>query len=126
MAENAGIPPTWFKFDWPLKEVPGAPVPSRADYSTEKCSWLHEMFASILGKDPWELKLRYENNTPDDRNDDIEVEYSGGGNWDAWVEEHREKSPEQLRYEVAAKNSAILKRYEQASPAQIQFFQPLS
>lgn len=126
MAENGNVPATWYQYDWPLEEVAGAPKPSRANYSTENCSWLHEMFGSILGQQPWDLTLRYENNTPDDRTDDIDVPYSGANNWDAHSRKHREKSPEQLRYEVAAKKSARLRLFENNSPAGIEYFKDVN
>ena len=126
MAENGNVPATWYKYDWPLKENDQAPKPSQANYSTENCSWLQEMFGSILGKQPWELTLRYENNTPDDRTDDIDVSYSGANNWYAYSKKHKEKSVEQLRYEVAAKKSARLRLFENNSPAGIDYFQDVN
>jgi hypothetical protein len=114
----------WFKFDWPLAQVEGAPVPSNANYSAENVAPLIEGFAGVLGESVTGLKFVYENNSPDDKDDDIEVMHPGDKIYGSDPCD-RESSPEMARYELFAKKSALLKLYQDNSPAGIEYFQPL-
>lgn len=127
MAESP-VPPTWFKFDFPLKNVPGAPVPSQADYSPQNVAWLIEMFAAAWGKDKTKIIFHYENNTPDDPYDDIFVQHPNDGRMYYAEEVYKRhtassKSEELIHYEEHAKASARLRLYEKYSPANIEYFQ---
>jgi hypothetical protein len=120
------FPPTWYKYEFPLPEVPGAPVPSVADYRPTTCAWLIEMFAAVLGKDYHDLILRYENNTPHNKNDDIYVKHPGDKLY--WPDHNTcvlKKSPELEHYEKYAQKSARLKLFEENSPAKIRYFQKI-
>jgi len=113
------------RYEFPLPEVENAPVPSNADYSPKNVAWLIEMFAAIVGVDESQVCLLYENNTPKDRGDDIYVCHPQDKLYYDEAAKCRPKSPEQERYEEFAKKSALLKLYEENSPAGIQYFQPL-
>ena len=115
-------PPNWYKYDFPLKEVPNAPKPSQANYSPENVAWLIEFFGGIIGNS--NIKLRYENNTPDNTKDDIIVSHPGDK---SYFEETqgKSKSPELIRYEEAAKQSKRLKLFQDNSPANIDYFQDI-
>jgi len=121
---SGNIPSTWYKYEFPLPEVPNAPKPSKADYSPENVAWLIEFFAGILGKSTSELTLQYENNTPSIKEDDILVSHPGDK---LYFEDTqgKPKSPELIRYEAAAKKSKRLKLFQDNSPANIYYFQPL-
>lgn len=110
------------RYQFPLPTVTGAPVPSQADYSQTNVAWEIEMFANILGVDKSRVALRYENNTPDDTSDDIVVSHPGGTYLPAAGACNFTKSPEQRRYETAAKKSSRLKLYMNNSPAGIKYF----
>lgn len=111
-------------YQFPLPEVIGAPVPSRADYNPKNCAWLIEFFGQILSQDPSTLELRYENNTPKNPNDDIFVRHPGG----SYLPDKQKcgpKSDAMRTYEIAAKKSKLLKLYQDHSPAGIKYFQPI-
>ena len=110
------FPANWYQYEFPLPEVPNAPVPSKADYSPHNCAWLIEMFAQMLGVDHTEIRLRYENNTPNNRNDDIFVEHPNDGLYLTEAASCRPDSPEMFKYEQKAQNSKILKLFETYSP----------
>jgi len=117
-------PEHWYQYEFPLPVVPGAPVPSQADYSQENVAPLIEFFAQMLvGYNKDDLKLWYENNTPNDRTDDIFVTHPGG-TYLPVPEQCSGKSPEMKKYEKYAKKSKILKKFEKYSPAGITYFQP--
>lgn len=126
--ENGNVPSNWFKYEFPLPEVDNAPVPSNADYSPENCAWLIEFFAGILGVSHTRLTLRYENNTPNNKEDDIYVSHP---NDKLYLPElnaklnSEGKSIELVLYEIAAKKSARLRLFEENSPANIEYFLPL-
>lgn len=111
------------RYEFPLPKVAGAPVPSKADYSPKNVAPLIEGFAAILGKQPTELIFRYENNTPDNPDDDILVRHPGDKRYQKACFESSD-SPSMRKYEAAAKRSALLKLYEENSPAGIKYFQP--
>jgi hypothetical protein len=124
MSDAPDVPghPNWFKYDFPLTN--NRPVPSKADYSQENVAPLIEGFAGVLGYGPTELKFVYENNTPDDRDDDIEVTHPGDKSYS--VDPcSLEPSSAMRRYEQFAKRSALLKLFQDNSPANIIYFQPL-
>lgn len=113
-----------YVYEFPLPEVAGAPVPSQANYEPQNVAWLIEMFASILGEDKTSLIMRYENNTPNNKEDDIYVRHPNDGlYYDEAVRKGHVGSPEQTRYEIYAKKSARLQAYMEASPANITYFQ---
>ena len=119
-------PPRGARYEFPLPEVKGAPVPSQADYSPQNVAWLVEFLADMIGQSHTGISLKYENNTPNDTQDDIIVNHPQDGLY--WPAAHAcnfEKSPEQKRYEKFAKKSKLLKLYAEHSPAQIEFFQPI-
>lgn len=124
---DSRVPASWFKYEFPLPEVPNAPVPSQADYSSKNCAWLIEFLASIINKTPQELVLRYENNTPNNKEDDIFVSHPNDGKnyWAIENDLRRNISPEQAHYESHAKLSSRLRLFEDNSPANITYFQPL-
>jgi hypothetical protein len=122
------IPSHWYNGEYHIPRE--APIPSKANYSPENVACLIEMFAGILGVGIHEVRFRYPNNTEDPYTedipeDDIFVEHPAGDhNYSEDVQKtNRFKSPELLRYERAAKGSAILKLYESNSPANIKYFQ---
>lgn len=110
------------RYQFPLPVVPNAPVPSKADYSQENVAWEIEMFANILGTDKSLISFRYENNTPDDKTDDIFVSHPGGTYLPQATACNFTKSDAQKKYEAAAKKSSILKTYQDNSPAGIKYF----
>jgi hypothetical protein len=113
------------RYQFPLPTVKGAPVPSVANYDPKNVAWMIEFFAQIVGKKPSELEFRYENNTPDDKTDDIFVKHPGGSYLPDASACNFQKSPALLKYEAAAKNSPRLKLYMDHSPANIKYFQPI-
>lgn len=118
------VPPHWYQYEFPLPVVPGAPVPSTADYSQTNVAPLIEFFANILSKDRSELVFRYENNTPNNTADDIFVAHPDDSNYlPAYIAAHSVKSPELIHYEKFAKKSKILKLFQDNSPANITYFQ---
>lgn len=119
MPENPP-PEHWYQFNFPLEEVEGAPVPSNADYSQENVAWLIEMFGGIIGTG---IELRYENNTPQDEDDDIIVSHPEDREYYPDAARCKDKSPEMIKYEEAAKRSDILKTYQDNSPANITYFE---
>lgn len=120
---NPFIPDTWYVYDWPLAEVNGAPVPSSANYDPRNVAPLIESFAQILGKDKSQVQFRYENNTPRDASDDVVVSHPNDQDYlPAFIRQHKEPSPAQLRYEAAAKSSARLSLFQDNSPANIKYF----
>lgn len=117
-------PPRGARYEFPLPEVEDAPVPSQADYSPKKVAWFMEQVGLMTGISENNMKLVYENNTPSDRSDDIEVTHPGDKKY--LPESHacnKPKSYELQRYEDRAKKSDILKLYEENSPAKIKYFQ---
>jgi hypothetical protein len=110
------------RYQFPLPTVKDAPVPSQADYSQANVAWMIEFFAGVIGSDPSEVVFRYENNTPDDKTDDILVSHPGGEYLPTATACNFKKSPELKRYEAAAKKSKLLKLYQDNSPAGITFF----
>jgi hypothetical protein len=109
------------RYQFPLPTVKNAPVPSKANYSPENVAWVIEFFGQIIGAESSEIQLRYENNTPDDRSDDIVVGHPGGSYLPA-ASVCENKSPELRRYETFAKKSKVLKSYQDNSPANITYF----
>lgn len=121
MPENSDFP---YTYEFPLPEIAGAPVPSQANYNPKNVAWLIEMFAGILGEAKTSLIMRYENNTPNNKEDDIYVQHPNDGTYyDEAVRKGHVGSPEQVRYEMYAKKSARLLAYMEASPANITYFQ---
>lgn len=110
------------RYQFPLPTVPNAPVPSKANYSQVNVAWEIEFFANILGSDKSQLTFRYENNTPNDGTDDIFVSHPGGTYLPDAAACNFPKSPEQIKYEAAAKKSSRLKLYMDNSPAGIKYF----
>lgn len=110
------------RYQFPLPKVENAPVPSKADYSQTNVAWEIEFFANILGTDKSNITFRYENNTPDDTTDDILVGHPGGTYLPKATACNFPKSPEQTKYEAAAKKSSKLKLYMENSPAGIKYF----
>lgn len=122
------VPSHWYNSPYYIPAK--APIPSKADYSPENVAWMIEMFAGLLGLGPHDIVFRYPNNTEypyteDIPEDDIFVAHPPGDhNYMAdEIEARRTKSPELLHYEQHAKKSAILKLYEDNSPANIKYFQ---
>lgn len=116
----------WYHYEFPLPEVDNAPVPSNADYSPKNVAWLMEMLAGIIGQSHTNIQFRYENNTPQNKLDDIFVSHPEDKLY--WPENDAcdmEMTPEMERYEMFAKESAILKEFELGSPAHIEYFRPL-
>jgi hypothetical protein len=102
-------------------------VPSRANYKPQNVAWLIEFFGLVLERDPMTLEFRYENNTPNNHTDDIFVTHPNDGK--AYLPAHQvcalKPSKAQQRYEMFAKQSAILKEFQDNSPAKIKYFKPL-
>lgn len=114
------------RYQFPLPEVKNAPVPSQADYSPKNVAWMMEMFGGILGYDASQLTFIYENNTPNDTTDDIHVSYPGDGPYLPTANAcNFKKSDAMKKYEAAAKNSRLLKLYEENSPAKIKYFKKI-
>lgn len=136
---NPNIPSNWYeckdgqcpdnrgaRYEFPLPEVPNAPVPSQADYSQQNVAWLIEFFGSLTGYSRTEIALVYENNSPNDRTDDIVVTHPNDRSYrDEASACNFSKSAAQTRYETFAKKSKILKDYQDNSPAGIEYFKPL-
>lgn len=110
-------------YEFPLPEVEGAPVPSNADYSPQNVAWLIEFLAGIIGKTKTEIGLRYENNTPSIKSDDIIVYHPNNGDYLPGAQTPTEQSPSMWRYEYYAKKSARLREFMETSPAGIEYFQ---
>lgn len=124
--QNANVPSSWYKYDFPLKENDKLPTPSNANYDSKNCAWLIEFFAGILNKNYTQLYLHYENNTPKESIDDIYVSHPKDQLYLPEKQTYREgKSSELLRYETLAKNSKRLSLFEENSPAKITYFQSL-
>lgn len=137
------------RYEFPLPEVENAPIPSQMEdnqknYKSENVAWMIEMFASVLGVNKSNICFRYENNQPNQRcqtfettntelpnkEGNIVVCHPGGTYYPPECGEKLNgrqmvKSPELERYEQAAKKSELLKLYQDNSPAQIEYFQPL-
>lgn len=121
---NSNVPSTWYKYDFPLKEVENAPKPSQANYNPKNCAWLIEMFAEIIGNSHTQIVLHYENNTPNNAKDDIYVAHP---NDKLYLPDKRNprlnpKSDELIEYEEKAKDSERLKLFQDNSPAGIEYF----
>lgn len=122
------LPDHWYQYDFPLTNK--GPTPSRARYTREdgratpEVSWLIEFFAKILGESHLDLKMWYENNSPENRGDDIIIGHPGDKLYLPDETTCRNPSSAILRYEEFAKRSAILKKFEENSPANIEYFQP--
>jgi hypothetical protein len=115
------VPSHWFQFDWPLKD--STPQPSKADYSEKNVAPLIESFAELLGYSHLSLEFVYENNTHENRDDDHHVRHPGDKLYlPDYLSDHASKSAAMLRYEERAKQSTILKEYQDASPANIEYF----
>lgn len=110
------------RYQFPLPTVKGAPVPSVADYSPTNVAWMIEFFANMIGTNKSQTVFRYENNTPDDKTDDIFVSHPGG-TYLPTVTQCRVKKDNMKAYEAAAKKSPLLKLYMDNSPAKIEYFQ---
>jgi hypothetical protein len=121
---NGNVPSHWYQYDFPLEEVANSPKPSGANYDPKNVAWMIEMFASILGKSHTELQFVYENNTPNDRNDDIFVQHPNDKLY-FYETQGKQKSDELLTYEAAAQKSDRLRAFQDNSPANIEYFQPL-
>lgn len=116
------VPDNWYKYDFPLTN--SGPTPSKADYSPQNVAWLIEFFANMLtNKDHTELKLRYENNTPANKGDDIIVAHPQDKLYLPDKQRCKPKNSKMIRYESFAKQSSILKLFEENSPAGIEYFQ---
>ena len=116
------IPDNWYKYDLPNR----LPTPSKANYSPQNTAWLIEFFANTLtSKIHTELKLRYENNSPANKGSDILVSHPQDKIYLPEKESKPKKSnnSEMVRYESFAKQSSILKLFEENSPADIKYFQ---
>lgn len=130
-------PSNWYKYDFPLEEKDNAPKPSTANYESKNVAWLIEFFASMLGNSSIstsfsgniydEIILQYENNTPQDRSDDIYVGHPLDKNTylAERISEAKEKSPELLVYETYAKRSTALLTFQDNSPANIKYFKDI-
>lgn len=136
MATNPNVPSTWYKYDYPLKEIDKAPKPSNANYEPKNVAWLIEFFASVLANSSMstlftskiydEMIMHYENNTPDDPYDDIYVGHPLDKTYIyEEMEKRKEKSTELLIYEFYAKRSARLINFEENSPANIKYFEEI-
>lgn len=100
------------RYQFPLPDV--NPNPSRADYSHDNVAALANSLGGILGLSEGDgLTMIYQNGT--------QVTHTVGGSYPNPCD--LEKSPELKRYEEAAKRSALLKLYQQNSPAGIEYFQ---
>ena len=116
------IPDSWYKYDFPLTN--NGPTPSRANYSPQNVAWLIEFFANMLtNTDHTEIILRYENNTPNNRGDDILVSHPQDKLYLPDKIVCRPKKSDLIKYEKFAKQSSILKLFEENSPANIEYFQ---
>lgn len=118
----AEVPDHWYQYEFPLPEVPGAPVPSQANYSPQNVAWMIELFAQILGENHTELRFRYENNTPSIDWDDIYVEHPNDRLYLTDKAKCYPDTPELIAYETKAKQSSILKLFQDESPAGIEYF----
>lgn len=119
-------PPRGPRYQFPLPKVKGAPVPSIANYSPQNIAWEIEVFAGLLGFDKSQLVFRYENNTPDDKTDDIFVKHPLDKDYLPTASAcNFKQSPELKAYEERAKKSKLLKLYMDNSPAKITYFQQI-
>ena len=113
-------------YQFPLPDVAGLPRPSNANYSPQNVAPLIEglaAFVSVTSASPFALAFRYENNSPNNTGDDIQVQHPGDRDYLAdHRAQHTAGSPEQTAYEAAARQSARLRAFEQSSPAGIDYF----
>jgi hypothetical protein len=115
------VPDHWYKYDFPLTNK--GPTPSQADYSSENVAWLIEFFATLIdGSDHTQLALRYENNSPKNTGDDIIVRHPQDKLYLPEASKCKLDQPNMLKYERFAKQSSILKLFEDNSPAGIKYF----
>jgi hypothetical protein len=134
------IPDSWYKYQYPLPDIKASPKPSVANYKPENCAWLIEYLASLItfnGRQVQknELGLRYENNTPDNKEDDIYVWHPSteqksivdankdGEYLDDARAEWAKPSAAMIKYEYYAKRSYLLAKFAENSPAHIKYFQ---
>ena len=96
-------------------------MPSNANYNDQNVAWLIEFFAGVLGESHEDLRFRYDNNT-DEPSDDILVAHPRDKLYLPEKQACQPRSAEILRYEEAAKKSDRLKAFEEASPANIEYF----
>ena len=115
-------------YEFPLPDVPGLPRPSTANYTPQNVAPLIEGLAghvpTTTSASPFGVAFRYENNSPTNRGDDIQVQHPQDRDYlDAYLNDINNGSPEQERYEQAARQSDRLRTFEQTSPAKIDYFQ---
>ena len=117
---------------FPLPNVAGLPKPSTANYEPSNVAPLIEGLAGSVPTNPdgtcpatpFGIAFRYENNTPDHKDDDIIVAHPQDMNYlNTYLNEHCPGSIEQNRYEFMAKKSARLQAFQESSPAEIEYFQ---
>jgi hypothetical protein len=121
MSEN-NVPANWYVYDSYLRDNPNAPVPSHANYKAKNLSGLMDSLGAIIGQSGSNVQFIFYNNTPNSPANYIKVSHPGGQT----TVKAKSKSPELERYEEFAKNSAILKLFQDNSPAEIEYFKPLS
>jgi hypothetical protein len=123
MSNSGNVPASWFEYEYPLPNRSNS-GPSGADYSSKNVAPLIEFFANILGKDPSELQMNYDDKSVGIEGSVISVRHPGDNSYlNNYVSKHNVKSPQQAQYEKAAKNSQRLKKYQDESPAGIEYFQ---
>jgi hypothetical protein len=118
----AKAPDHWYQYEFPLPEVKKAPVPSQANYEPRNVAWMIEMFAQVLGQNHTSLRFRYENNTPNNPWDDIYVEHPNDKLYFTEKARCDTKNQEMIQYETKARQSDILRLFQDYSPAEINYF----
>jgi len=119
------IPKTWYVYDFPLTAT--KPHPSTATYGGSRTDALIKSAATMLSIDPERVTLRYDNNKPD-RSDQIDVTYGGNPKACSVKPKHPELpgTNPMAKYNKRAKRSKTLKKFQDNSPANIEYFQPFN
>ena len=123
------LPDHWYEYDFPLTNK--GPTPSQARYTrpdgqtSEGICWLIEFFAKYVLADVSheDLRMWYENNSPENRGDDIILAHALDKLHLPEAEACRAPTSKMIKYNQVAKRSRILKLFEENSPAGIKYFQ---
>lgn len=94
--------------------------PSKANYEPKHLAWMIELFGACLGVDQHHIGFRYSHSK--DKEKDTYVWHPQDKSYMSEVFAPRVKSPEQERYEEAAKKSVRL--HEFAKKSNVEYWQP--
>jgi hypothetical protein len=85
------------------------------DYDPTNLAWMMEFFGNILGVSYTQIGFLYENST------DV-IQHPQDKEYLPEASQPKAKTPEMLKYEMYAKRSRLLKKFQDESPANITYF----